>query len=1206
MKTFHRVSSRNTNDRQSKTVEYVREFTPALSLEERVGQKTNRFLTGRTLLVRSACLMCLFFPLSVKIYAQSTSGTVVGTITDSTQAVLVGASVTLTDMATGVARTMTSSSTGTYEFVYLLPDVYKLDVQAPGFEHFTELNIRVEVALSTRVDAVLQVGSAGQSVEVTTAAPLMETQQASIAQVVEGRAVTDMPLNGRSVYNLAEVAPGVVPLPNVQSSTATGAAVPGFGGGDYEFSGGIANAGTFYLDGGLLNVTYDNELPFTPSQDAIQEFNIETANISPEFGGTEDGVVTMVTKSGTNEFHGSAFDYLRNTVLNANTFFSDRAHLARPPFIQNQFGATTGGPIKKDKIFFFGSYEGITDDTGSTTTYTVPTASAEGGMFTSTIIDPGTFDPTYTTFTPYTAANCPATDTVTNGECTFTNNQIPSTRFDSSAVAMLPWWASPTSSAVTNNYTVNTNTLTGVNQFLGRVDWAISGKQHLFARYLYQTESVTNPPPYGDPAMAANTTLSGQSDHQAILGDDYTFNSTTLLSVRLGYLRNASHSHPACLPCNLSFTGWPAATIAQLSKPGPFIPGVRVSGFSANGGGGIDVPVRVENDSISGTVTKILGRHTLLFGGEFMRRPDDYGQDNSILDEGFTFTNDFSGNAFANYLLGFPEETTNLSANYPAGITYYAGVFIGDTFQYNSRLTIDAGLRWEYPGYFTERHNSQGVFLQNATSPLAAQTGLPLNGNFVLVDTPAYPGRATMYPHYDMFSPRLGIDYRLTNRDVIRAAFGITDAAQAAFEVKDAPYSNPVNDAYTTIAATTTPVNAFHNPYPGGINEAPGHNPSTYEAAVNGQSILAPLPKEPGSYMMGWNVAYERDLGHQTTVDIAYVGNKAEHLPSAGGNTSNGLELDQLPDRYDFMGNALLTPVTNPFYGLISSSSSIAGRTIPAGQLLRPYPQYFNLADGASYTFFMRYNGLQAKVQKRMAGAGNLMISYTWSSSYGNTDSLTFFGNYNPGEIQDVYNLKAENSQSSFNLPQVLVASYVYDLPFGKGQRFLGSLGDAMNIFASGWGIAGITSYESGWPLVITAQPSYLSTNFGAGITRPNVTAGCKTVNSAGSAASRISAWFNTSCFTQPGEYAFGNEPRVDPTLRNQGTADWDLSFVKNTPLHEQLKLQFRAEMFNAFNRVQFAAPNTTCCSNSNATFGVVSGQQNNPRQVQFALKLIY
>src|ERR1700728_765638 len=336
---------------------------------------------SRNSLARVVCMLVL---LTGTLMSQQTSGSSVGTVTDNTGAVVSGATVTLTNVDTGDHRTATTNAAGDYQFVNLTPGNYRVDVENSGFKHFIRTNVVVQVQGSTRVDASLELGNVSETVQVTSQAPLLETQQATVGQVVAGRAVVELPLNGRNVFNLLSLSPGVVPQGGTQASNAvSGMNGNGFSTGNYQISGGIPNTGAQFIDGAPINNGYINAISYIPMQDSIQEFRIEANAIGPEFGGTTNGVVTMVTKSGTNALHGTAYDFLRNTVLNANTFFADQGHLKRPVLIQNQFGGAIGGPIKKDKLFFFGSYEGIRAAIGSTTTYSVPTAAEEAGVITS-------------------------------------------------------------------------------------------------------------------------------------------------------------------------------------------------------------------------------------------------------------------------------------------------------------------------------------------------------------------------------------------------------------------------------------------------------------------------------------------------------------------------------------------------------------------------------------------------------------------------------------------------------------------------------------------------------------------------------------------------------------------------------------------------------------------------------------------------------
>jgi hypothetical protein len=1135
-----------------------------------------------------AGLLCVLLLSNGTLKAQQASGSVVGTITDNGGAVVPNATVTLTNIDTGDTRTANSNGSGDYQFIDLVPGNYKVDVALTGFKHFTRLNVVVQVQGSTRVDAALQVGDVSQTVEVSSAPPLLETQQATVGQMVTGRAVTELPLNGRNVFNLLELAAGVVP----QGSTQAANAVAGMQGNsfpEYAISGGVPNTGATFIDGAPMNNGYINAISYVPSQDSIQEFRIEGNNIGPEFGGTTDGIVTMVTKSGTNGFHGTAFDFLRNTDLNASTFFANRAHLARPVFIQNQYGATFGGPIKKDKLFFFGSFQGVRAAIGSTSTYTVPTAAEEEGYISSStaVMDPGQFNDSGV-FVP----SAPGT--------TFPGNMIPANRINPTARAMFAWWAPPNQPTPTNNYIVNTATHPTLDQYILRLDWNASQKQRIFGRYTYHKAISPSALPYG---YLDNPSLSRNAVQHFVLGDSYTLNPTTILDLRLSYLRSSGFSGNTNVPADISFTGWPAQTIAQLSAQccSPVIPNVSVSGFSGNGGGGQQIFITEENYAISAGETKVLGRHTVRFGGEFRRAPNNYGQTVGANTEAFGFTNAFTGNAFASYLLGLPQSTETELALIPASVTYYAGAYAGDTFQATNRLTLDYGIRWEFPGYWTERHDRQTVFLPNEPSPLAAATGLPLMGNVELVNTPAYPHRTNILPHYDLFSPRIGLAYRATDSLVIRSGFAILYPATANLQQSSQPYNSAINTAITILNATTQPVNSFSNPFPGGVLQPVGRS-SNYQSVIEGQSVLVNQPHEPATYVEQWNLDIQQDLGHQTVMEIAYVGDHGLHQQLAA--TSYAAALDQIPDQYLSMGSALLTPVPNPFHGLITSGN-LAGATIPAGQLLRPYPQYFNVLNAADVAGSSNYNALQAKIEKRISQGGTVLGSYTWGRNMGTAE--TQHGSteaHAPGFVQDWYNLRAEYSQLSYNLPHHFVAGYVLDLPVGKGKRYLANESGVLDKAVSGWGVDGITTYAMGFPLIFTAQPTYISQSLGAGTPRPNVVAGCNKQVSGG-AASKLTGWFNASCFTQPSNFGFGDEPRVD-SMRSQGIANWDAALFKGTALTEKLNLQFRAEVFNLFNRVQFGQPNTTCCSGTNASFGLISSQLNAPRQIQFALKLSY
>jgi hypothetical protein len=519
---------------------------------------------------------------------------------------------------------------------------------------------------------------------------------------------------------------------------------------------------------------------------------------------------------------------------------------------------------------------------------------------------------------------------------------------------------------------------------------------------------------------------------------------------------------------------------------------------------------------------------------------------------------------------------------------------------------LNLGVRWEQPGSFYERHNRLGVLLPDATDPLSAATGLPLKGQVALVDTPLYPNRTEQTLRWHYFSPRVGFSFQARPSTVVRGGYGISllpnDVGFAG-----GTYNSPVNTAVTNMTTSLngniTPYATMSNPYPAGLTLPIGNDASRL-GELEGGSPGGTLPYEPYPYAQQWNLNVEQQVGPKTVLEVGYGGAKGTHLPLYQ------LNIDQLPDQYDAMGPALLNPVTNPFLGKVPATSGLLGSsaTIAAGYLLKPYPQYLSLTAFSPFYGGSNYNSLQVKLKREFGAGGTILASYTWARLISDTDTLTsWLESANPGGqygTQDAYNRKADRSLSANDVPQNFVLSYVVDLPVGQGKHFLANLHGFPQAVAGGWSINGVTNFRSGFPLSLAAQPTVLSTNFGAGGPRPNLVPGCSRKID-GSAQSRLEEWFNRACFSQPDDYSFGDENRNDSLLRSAGIANWDLGLFKAIPLKERLNLQFRAEVFNLANRVQFGPPNTTYQSpdTANIQFGVVTSQVNQPRLFQFSLR---
>ena len=1141
-----------------------------------------------------------------------------GSVTDASSAIITGAAVALTNLGTNDKRMSQTDSSGHYVFVNLPPGSYAITVEQPGFKRFTRQPIALEVEAAVRLDVSLQVGDSTQTVEVTADTPLLQTQTATLGQVVEGRTVMEMPLNGRNVLNLVALVPGVVPQGQTTGNAATGN-VNSWG--NYQIGGGTANQSATYIDGGPVNVSYVNSTALVPTQEAIQEFKVATNNVSPEFGRFAGGIVNMSTKSGTNEIHGTAYEFLRNSVLNAYPFFNKArvgSAIPKPVYTQNQFGVTAGGPIRKDKLFFFLSYEGFTLRQGLSNSQTVPTAAMRSGNFAGL---PQIFDP----LTGATGADGVYT------RQPFANNVIPANRQNQAAINMTNMlFPMPNVPGNTTNFQINYIRPTNYNQYNFRTDYRISDKQQLFARYSkWHKNGATNA------ALQNQTATRALFDtQQAVVGDNYTINPTTFAEVRAAFLRFTVSTLPLTC-CDFDFgrvgPAWKAyqSQVAFAVNPHPNI--VGMNNFNT-------IPIILDTDnsySLAGAVTKIKGAHTLKFGGERRRIEWNYVQTNTsggtfTADSGFTSgaplaasTNALSpsktGFGYASWLLGFPANGSAQEPARSAGIMSYSGLYATDSWRVSRKLTVNAGVRWEQPGSFADKHDSLLTLDMNAPqAALSKATGLNLVGGPVLVNSPQYPDRTWQKEHWKLFSPRVGVAYSLNDSFVIRSGYGIS-YLPSVVTFSLGPYNSPLNNSITNMAATldgglTPNLGAtLTNPFPNGIIPPPGRS-QAFVDSLAGQGVGGPLPNQPTPYVQQWNVDVQKQVGKGLMIDVGYAGSRGAQLPLYSVN------LDQLPNQYMSLGNDLLTQVANPFYGVLPASVGVLGqKTVARGYLLKPYPQYLYVSAFSPNMGDSFYRALQTKVQKRFAGGGMAMVAYTWSHFRGSADVLSpwleanRFGVGGAQGVQDNNNVKAgESSISSFDVPHRLVLSYVVDLPFGKGKHFLPDVTGVAGKLISGWGVNGITTFQSGFPLaMMNASPNTLVNNWGignagpgtgAGVTRPNVVAGCdKTVS--GSKGDLLKKYFNTACFSAPGAFEFGNEPRVDGDLRAMGQNNFDFVLLKNTKLTERFGLQFRAEAFNLFNRVQFSPPNTQFGA---AQFGQVTAQYNQPRLLQFGLRLSY
>jgi hypothetical protein len=1171
---------------------------------------------------RAGCALGLLITLLVlaagPVHAQSVAGSIVGTVTDASNAVVAGATVTLTNLGTNDTRTAQSDATGSYQFVNLLPGNYRVAVEQTGFKRFARQPITVEVQSVVRIDVPMQIGDAAQTIEVVAVTPLLQTQTATLGQVVEGRSVMEMPLNGRNVLNLIALVPGVVPQGQTSGNPATGN-VNSWG--NYQIGGGTANQSATYLDGGPVNVSYVNSTALVPTQEVIQEFRVATNNVSPEFGRFAGGIVNLSSKSGTNSFHGTAYEFLRNRALNAYPFFNKArvgSPIPKPVYTQNQFGVTLGGPVIRDRTFFFLSWEGFIVREGRSTNTTVPTAAMRQGNFTglSQIYDP---------LSGVTGADGVYTRTP------FSGNVIPANRLNQAAINLTGMlFPMPNVPGNVSNFQINYIRPTNYNQYNLRFDHKLGEKHQLFGRYTnWHKNGSTN-------AALQNMTATRNafSTQQVVLGDNYMINSSTFADFRASLLRFVVQTYPLTC-CNFDYSsiapGWTKyqnqVTFAVIPHPNI----VGMNNFNT-------IPIILDTDnsySISGGLTRIAGRHTVKFGGETRRIEWYYAQTNTAggtftVDSGFTSGAPFaasssslspsrSGFGFASWMLGYPASGSAQEPALSGGIMNYSGLYVTDTWRMNNKLTLNFGVRWEQPGSFSEKKDRLAVIdLNLPQEALSKAAGRTLKGGLALVNSPAYPQRTWQDLKWNLFSPRSGFAYSFNDSLVLRGGYGISFLPPVvSFSL--GPYNSPLNNSITTMAATldggfTPNLGAtLSNPFPAGIVPPQGRSQAYLDSLV-GQGIGSPLPYQPTPYVQQWNLDIQKQFGQSLLIDLGYAGSRGVHLPLYSVN------LNQIPNNYLSMGSDLLKQVPNPFFGVIPASAGVLGqKTVAQGYLLKPYPQYLYISAFSPNMGDSFYRALQVNVVKRFQAGGQIMLAYSRSRFEGSADVLSpwleanRFGVGGAQGVQDNNNIRqGEFSISSFDVPHRLVISFVYDLPIGKGKHLLGDVKGVADKLLSGWGLNGITTFQSGFPLAfMNASPNTLVNNWGignagpgtgAGVTRPNVVAGCGK-SATGSKGDLLLRAFNTACFTAPGQFEFGNEPRVDPDLRAQGIANYDITLVKNTEISERFKLQFRAEAFNLFNRVQFSPPNTQFGA---AQFGRITAQYNNPRLLQFGMRLSF
>lgn len=1063
----------------------------------------------------------LLFALGVAIPlpAQTSNGSIRGRVSDSTGAIIPGTGVTITDLDRNISQVRNSDASGNFLFPTVPIGTYSVTVTARGFRTFVQPRLAVNVNQDVNVDAALQVGDLSERIEVQAVAPLLQTASASVGQVVNSRQIVDLPLNGRNFLQLAILSGNV---------TQTGGGLMGNQALSVEGASRSQNT-EFQLDGADNTETTYNGVRMMPSIDAVQEFKIESNSFSAD-SGRFAAIVNVAIKSGTNALHGSVFEFLRNDKLDARNFFA----LGRPAFKQNQFGGSLGGPVLKNRLFFFGDYEGTRVRKGLTFNGTAPGAAQRAGDYSATRT---------TVFDPLTIRPNPSGSGISRDQ--FPGNRIPEGRISPVARFFLPFIPVPNSGSQFIYSPSNRN-----NESKGdaRMDYNLRANNSIFGRYSFQ--KVSSLAPGSTPFTGALTkkTLS----QAAALGDTYTISTKWLNEARLTWSRSAVGTSPQGLGTNYTVDSG-IKGFEETTRTYPGFPNMSISNYLGIAGLTWNpIYAFITGVQFTDRMTYIAGRHALKWGFDLYHSATPTL--NNAHDRGtFSFNGGFSGDALADFLLGYP---TSVYRSFPRNMfgvrsTNYA-FFFQDDWRVTARLTVNLGLRYELlpPQEWIRNVGASYDFLGLTKRPHTLALANDSAGNIDLTSQQVtaynYPfvkdivvsGREAgipdnlIYTNWRNFAPRLGIAWRpFGEKTAVRAGFGMFYLLTLGIRsIGSGPINAPLQvDESLVVSSSVAPAKTI-------VDLLPPFGQSFVQVGFSDLD-----PHQPTPYMFQWNLTVQRQVFPSLAVEASYT-----------GNSSHKLEYSQ----------AMNIPLPGP--------GSIAAR--------RPVPR-FGPGSYMANIGYSNFNSFKLRADQRFSDGLVFIASYVYGKAI---DSST-------GE-QDPNNLRAERGLSNFDLTHRFVAGPVYDLPFGRGKHFLRGLGRTSNALLGGWRIGSIITLQTGFPFTpnISGDPA----NTGRP-QRPNRLSSGRLDNPT------IDRWFDVSAFAIAPAFTYGNSGRN--ILRRPGLRNWDFSVYKDFAIESGV-LQFRAEFFNFTNTPAFGGPQTAI--NTPTVGRIFSAGE--PRDIQFALKYIF
>jgi hypothetical protein len=1062
--------------------------------------------------------------------AQVAAGAITGVIHDPVSAPVPGVTVTVTDTATNLHRVIVTTDQGVYTAASLAPGTYRVDVELSGFKPVRREGVRVATGETVRLDFDLQVGALAEQITVTGDAPMLRAATPSLGMVIPNEAVTQLPLNGRTFINLAALAPGVALPPNSQ--------LP-------RINGGRPRTNEYLFDGISVLQPEPGQVAYFPVVDAIQEFKVESNSAPAEFGRFNGGVVNLTTKSGSNAFHGNVFEFFRNQDLNARNFFQSTLP-TKPDYNRNQFGGVFGGPVVKDRTFFFVDYQGQRQSIGRTVTSTVPTLLQRQGIFTEAIAGrvPVIYDPA---------------TTVGSSRSPFPGNTIPLARMDSVALSLLQRYPLPSGSGTSNNYSRTDNEVDNQDQWDVRIDHELpTNRDRVFGRLTYFRDGFVPVTPLPEGSGVTSGTLGPQDTTAWAFASNYqhVFSNSLLNEVRVGNTSRTVGRTAAQLSTSagsgLNIPGIPASAAFPNTLPTFLISGYQQLGSPPNTASNFHTSVTEIADSMSW----LKGRHSIKFGLDWRWERLNVVQPPSPTGS-FTFNNigsDLPGNSatgtpLASFLLGQVQNfSIDLQTSQIQERAHFEEYFIQDSWKVSDTFTLNPGLRYTLNFPSTEINGQTAVFnLQ--TQQLQ------------------YPGTDPVRPlKKDNFGPRLGGVYQLTDKSIVSAGYGLIWIEMAGITT---PFTTPTFPFLQTVTQraldTINPAFVLAN----GPTVAPL---SPTPNAGLGQGVFTVDAGLGSGYAQQWNVSFQRELTTNTTFEAAYVGSFITHvgIPDTNANQLTAAQLTQ--------GASLLTRVPNPYYGIIPRSSSLGDPTTTVAQLMKPYPAYTTVSYYRNNVGTTRYAGLELSVRQRLSHGLSYSVAYTRSKLVDDASSV-FDASILTGPIAnypvaDSFNRSLERDYSTGDIPHYFASSLVWDW--------------------KGWTVSSFVTLQSGMPIAVT-QTTNFNAFAGFGVQRPNLV-GDPTLPADQRTPQH---WFDTSAFAIAPQFTLGTASR-NP-VRGPSYRDVDLAVMRSVPVGPH-KVELRVEVFNLLNTPNLGAPAAVAGA---ANFGTITTALD-PRVVQLAAKFVF